>query len=196
MSQFFQGNKQVYFETVCCKAGKACNLNYHTKRVYYTIQKYLDLETAIIPPTDKLLRCKIIYNKKAIENISYYPYTKRKIQRLKIVQDDTIEYNYKYLDRTLLDNLFEKKDDCDEIIIVKNGLVADTSIANISIYKNKQWLTPKTPLLQGTLRARLLDEQKIIEKDITLDDLLRAKKLALSNAMIGFDILQDYEIVL
>lgn len=185
-----------FFETIYCKDGKAFNLEYHTKRVYNTIQKDLNLESAIIPPSDELLRCKVTYNERGMENISYYPYTKRKIQKLKIVQDDKIEYNYKYFDRTRLDKLFEKKDTCDEIIIVKNSLVTDTSIANISIYIKNQWFTPKSPLLKGTTRAKLLDEQKLIEKDITLDDLLRAKRLALSNAMIGFDILQDYEIVL
>lgn len=185
-----------FFETICCKDGKALHLEYHSKRVYNTIQKDFDLRHNISPPNKDLLRCKVIYNKNTIEGISYFPYEKKEIKKLKVVYNDTVEYNYKYLDRTSLNALYEQKETCDDIIIVKDGLITDTSIANISIFKEDNWLTPETPLLKGTTRARLLDEKKIQEKKITLDDLLSAEKLALSNAMIRFDILQNYEIVL
>lgn len=98
----------------------------------------------------------------------------------------------KYLDRENLDNLFEKKEDCDEIIIVKNEIVTDTSIANIAVFYEGQWLTSKECLLKGTTRTRLLEERKIIEKDISLDMLKNASQIALMNAMIGFDIIEHY----
>ena len=88
--------------------------------------------------------------------------------------------------------LFEKKDKADEIIIVKNGYITDTSIANIVIYDGTSWLTPKVPLLRGTARARLLEEKEIIEANITVKMLLKSQKLALLNAMIGMDIIEDY----
>lgn len=51
---------------------------------------------------------------------------------------------------------------------------------------NHNWLTPKHPLLLGTKRAYLLDKDIIKEADITVDDLMKAKKIRLFNAMIEF----------
>ncbi len=185
-----------FFETIYCKDGKAFYLEYHTKRVWNTIGKDLQLNENITPPNNGLFRCKVIYNRTHIEDVSYFLYKKREIKKLKIIQCDSIEYTYKYLDRKHIDTLFSQKKECDEILIIKNGLLTDTSIANISIFKDNRWLTPKTPLLKGTTRERLLEEQKIQEADLSVKDLLHCKKIALSNAMIGFDILQNYKIVL
>lgn len=185
-----------FFETICCKDRKAFYLEYHTKRVWNTIGKDLQLDENITPPKNGLFRCKVIYNKTNIEDITFSPYKKREIKKLKIIHCDSIEYTYKYLDRSHIDTLFSQKEDCDEILIIKNGLITDTSIANISIFQNNRWLTPKTPLLKGTTRERLLKEKKIQEADLRLTDLLHCKKIALSNAMIGFDILTYYKIVL
>ena len=37
----------------------------------------------------------------------------------------------------------------DEILITRNGLLTDTSIANIALFNGKEWHTPKHPLLKG-----------------------------------------------
>ena len=90
--------------------------------------------------------------------------------------------------------LYEKRDDCDEVIIIKNEIVTDTTIANIAIFYENSWITSKNCLLGGTTRARLLEEKKLFEKDITLDMLKNASKVALMNAMIGFDEIKDFKI--
>ena len=91
-----------------------------------------------------------------------------------------------------MDNLFSKKDSADEIIIIKNGIVTDTTIANIAIFYENIWLTSKNCLLNGTTKNRLIEEKFLIEKDITPKMLKDAPKIALMNAMIGFDIKEDY----
>ena len=73
-----------------------------------------------------------------------------------------------------------------EAIFVKDDLITDSSIANIACLIDNQWLTPKTPLLQGTCRQRLLDEKKLILADISVEDFNKAKKLAFFNALTGF----------
>ena len=103
-----------------------------------------------------------------------------------IVKDNDIDYSFKSTDRTCLNRLATQKGDCDEIIIIKNGLVTDTSFTNIAIYKHGMWLTPKHPLLLGTKRAALLEKGIIQEADITVDDLMKAEKVSLFNAMIDF----------
>jgi len=181
-----------YFETIKCEDYEVYNLSYHNKRVSNTISMNLNLQEYIYAPSNKLLRCKLIYDDSGILEVNYFPYKKREIKSFKLVFDDNIEYSKKYLDRSSLDKLSEKKGECDEIIIIKNGFVSDTSIANIAIFDGDIWITPKKPLLNGSTRDRMLNEQLMIEKDITVEMLQNSKKLALMNAMIDFDEIKDY----
>lgn len=184
--------KIKYFETIKCEDFEVFNLEYHNKRVANTIGLNINLQEYIYPISHELLRCKVIYDKNGIIDVTYFPYKKREITSFKIVNCDEIDYSKKYLDREKLDNLFDKKDDCDEIIIIKEGIVTDTSIANIAIFYQGNWITSKQCLLKGTVRNRLLEEKRLIEKDINLPMLQSASKIALMNAMIDFDILEGY----
>jgi 4-amino-4-deoxychorismate lyase len=71
-------------------------------------------------------------------------------------------------------------------LIVKNNLLCDTTIANIALLIDNQWLTPSTPLLEGTTRARLLDEGFLSAACLTSKDIQKADKIAIMNAMVGF----------
>lgn len=186
----------MYFETIKCDDYEVFNLDYHEKRIAKSIALNLNLQEYIYPPSNELFRCKVIYTQDGIEDVQYFKYKKRDIKSFKIIVDDDIDYSKKSLDRECIDNLFEKKEQADEIIIVKNGVVTDTSIANIAIFDGTNWITSKSPLLEGTTRARLLEEKIIFEKDITLEMLQKAKKLALMNAMIDFDVIEDYSLFL
>jgi len=185
-----------YFETIKCDDYEVFNLEYHNKRIANTIGLNLNLQEYVYAPSNDLLRCKVIYTKEGIEDVQYFKYQKREIKTFKIVNGDECDYSKKYLDRTCIDELFKQKEDADEIMIIKNGLLTDTSIANIAIFDGSSWITSKNPLLHGTTRARLLEDKTIFEKDITLDMLKEAKKIALMNAMIDFDIIEDYSLFL
>ena len=182
----------MFFETIKCDDFEIFNLEYHQKRVAKTIGKNFDLQEYINPPTNELLRCKIVYNKDEILSVDYFPYQKRDIKSFKIVVDNGLDYSKKYINRDKIDELFLKKDSCDEIIILKNGVVTDTSIANIAIYYENSWITSKNCLLRGTTRDRLINDRLLIEKDISVQMLKETTKIALMNAMIGFDIKEDY----
>jgi len=177
-----------YFETIKCKNGKAYNLKYHNQRIFNTIGKVFDLEAIISPPNLNLYRCKIIYTKDSIEDINYYLYKKKEIKSFKFVYDNSISYKYKYLNRDCFNSFLDPN--YDEIIIVKNGLITDTSIANIAILVNNSWLTPKKPLLYGTTRERYIKKGILKEADITVDMFKKAKQIATLNAMVGFNILK------
>ncbi|MCG3671229.1 aminotransferase class IV family protein [Aliarcobacter butzleri] len=183
-----------YFETIKCEDFEVFNLDYHQKRVANTIGLNINLQEYINPISEELLRCKLIYDENGVVDVLYFPYKKREIQSFKIIFDNEIEYSKKYLNRTKLDELYEKRDDCDEVIIIKNEIVTDTTIANIAIFYENSWITSKNCLLGGTTRARLLEEKKLLEKDITLDMLKNASKVALMNAMIGFDKIKSFKI--
>jgi len=184
-----------YFETIRCDDFEVFNLQYHNKRISKTIGLNINLQEYIYPPTDHLLKCKVIYSSNGIEKILYDKYTPREIQTLKIIEADSYEYKYKYLNRDTLNSLYEKKGIADEIIIIKNGYITDTSIANIAILKDNRWITPSKPLLEGTMRDKLLENELIYEGQLTVKDLKQSKKLALMNAMIGFKELTSFNII-
>lgn len=181
-----------YFETIKCEDYEIFNLSYHEKRVANTIGLNINLQEYIYPPSNELLRCKLIYDVSGVLDVEFSPYKKREINTFKIVKCDEIEYSKKYLNREFLDELFSKKESCDDIIIIKNGLITDTTIANIALFIDDIWYTPKTPLLYGTTRNRYLSLNFLKERDLTFDDLLNCKKIALMNAMIDFDIKENY----
>ena len=184
-----------FFETIKCEDFEVFNLHYHNQRVAKTIGLNIDLQEYIYPPTDHLYRVKVIYSQSGIEKIDYFKYTPKVVKILKLMEDDNISYNFKYLNRDVIDALYLKKGVADEILIVKNGLLTDTSIANIAIYKENNWLTPKQPLLEGTTRARLLEQGVLKEVDLTVDDLKSATKIALLNAMIDFKEIEEFTIL-
>ena len=179
-----------FLETIKILDGKPLHLEYHQERlnaVLKTSSRY-KLDTLIKPPSNTLYRCRIVYDINEI-NIEYLEYNKRKVKSLKLLHNEAIVYDKKYLNRELLNSLFSQREECDDILIIKNGLVTDTSIANIAFFDGEKWFTPKQALLQGTCRARYLAKGKLIEKDIKVEDIRRYKKIALMNAMIDFDII-------
>ncbi len=184
----------IFLETIKILDGKIFNLSYHQAR-YEGVLKYFGLGTAqdlsdfITPPQNGLYRCRLIYDTNGFIETTYHHYQKREINSLKILYDDTIEYAIKYANREKLDALFAQREEGDDVLIVKNGLVTDTTIANIAFFDGKRWITPALPLLRGTTRQRLLDEGKIFEEEIRIQDIERFKQVALMNAMIDFAII-------
>ena len=182
-------------ETIRCENGQASHLIYHQQRVDTTLKQlgstaHYDLASFIKVPDNNLYRCRIVYDEVSI-HIEYIPYQTRVIRTLQAIKADTLDYAFKYADRSEINKLFEHKDDADDILIVQNGLITDTSIANIAFFDGNRWLTPAHPLLKGTTRARLLDEKKIFESELHVDDLKKFTGFALMNAMIGFQKIEN-----
>ena len=182
-------NQNTFFETIKCQDEEVFHLDYHKKRIARTIGLNINLEEYIYPPSSELLKCKVIYNKNEILEIIYTPYFQKNIKTLKFVYDDNIKYDKKSTNRDVIDNLYKQKENCDDILIVRNGFVTDTSIANIAVKIDDIWYTPKMPLLQGTTVQRLIDNDILKYKDITVKEYEKADKIALLNAMIGFYII-------
>jgi len=188
-------NETIFFETIKCYDYEVFNLSYHKKRIANTIGRNFILEEYIYPNSSKLLKCKLLYTKDEIIDIQYEEYTPNNIFSFKLVFDNNINYQYKSSNRTDINNLLLQKDNADEIIIIKNNLLTDTSIANIAIYLDGIWITPKTPLLEGTTKNRYIDNNILIQKDISVDMLLKSNKIALLNVMVDFKILDNFDII-
>lgn len=187
-------------ETIRCENGELQNLSFHQARMdasvealFSTTNRIRLAETRV--PVDcraGLFKCRITYTK-AIESIEFLPHVFPKIRSLKVVTDDSINYSHKYLNRVDLHRLLGKKGDCDDILIVKDGLLTDTSISNILLFDGEVWFTPACPLLRGTQRERLLAEKKIVAAHVTVNDLPRFEKIRIINAMIRFEDQLDLE---
>ena len=188
----------LLLETIKIEDGIVHNLSYHqarcdkSRKELFGSTNQLNLSSMIEAPTTGLYRCRILYDK-IIHSIDYIPYIPKKIHTLKIINSN-IRYDYKYADREALNHLLQIQDGIDEIIIEKEGYLTDTTIANIAFYDGTQWFTPKDPLLQGTMRAKLLDEGYLHKKKIKREDLKAYRRVALINSMIGFKILNDFSI--
>ena len=76
-----------------------------------------------------------------------------------------------------------KRGECDDIVIVKNGYLADTSISNLVFFNGTDWITPEKPLLAGVTRERLLAEGRIRTGNIRVTDLDQYTGCKLINAM-------------
>lgn len=181
----------LLFETIKIQNKTLHNLEYHNERLNKSRKDllgctdFIDLREQISIPkhiNNDVFKCRVLYSRE-IEQIQFIPYTLRQIRTIKIVECDTIEYYYKFVDRKILSNLMDSVE-TDDILIIKNGMVTDTSFSNIIFFDGVKWVTPAQPLLRGTKREKLLKEKVISEQSITKNDIQRFEKAALINAMV------------
>lgn len=184
----------LLFETVKIFDGKPENLVLHDKRMNLSRQKLfgsdkdLHLSGFIIVPEEYkagIVRCRVIYGD-SIVSIEYSNYFPADIKTLKNVHAGSLKYDLKYLDRNELTSLINKEL-ADDILIVKEGCITDSSFSNIAFTDGRSWKTPDTPLLRGTMREKLLNEGIISTQRITVDDLNRFTHFRLFNSMLGFN---------
>ena len=180
----------MLLETIRCESGEGHHLPYHQARLDNALKTLgydtsYPLQTLISPPDNRIYRCRFLYDQNGYR-IEYHPYIPKKIASLRLVQGDDVEYSLKFADRDALNLLYEKRDGCDDILIVKNGLITDTTIANIALYIQGKWITPSTPILEGTTRARLIENGTLSTAYLTPSDCTKATKVAIMNAMLGF----------
>ncbi len=185
--------KKTFLETIRVIDGDVKHLQYHQKRyesVLHSlgVKKIRSLNEYIKPPEFGLYRCRIVYDAQDIW-VDFFEYQKREVKSLKIIFDDKIRYTQKSASREHLDNLFAQRSLCDDVLIVQDSFITDTTIANVAFLKDGMWYSPKKPLLCGTTRQRMLDDGIITLKDIRVDELSEYSGLALMNAMIDFDII-------
>lgn len=187
-------SKPRFIETIKVKDGSFCNLSLHSRRairtseIHFGVSLNFDIPTDIIPMDMRIgiVKCRVLYSD-TVESITFEPYRFRPINNLALVYDNNIDYTYKSEDRSRLQSLVSQKGNCDEILIVKNGYITDTSYSNIVLENSEGLFTPSTPLLAGIKRQLLIDAGTIIEKDIRVDDLHRYSRAYLINAMIDLD---------
>jgi len=198
-----------FLETVKLKDGKLLHWEWHRLRMEETLfhfYHYSPPESFFKPvlegiergdfPLNGEFRYRIAYNRSGIFQIETLPVPCRQFRKLGIVEVERINYRFKFLNRRRLEQIKNRFGGVDEIIIVLNRLVTDTTISNLAFWDGREWLTPSTYLLNGTTRRRLLEEKILREEVITLSDLPFFQKVTLLNALLPFPLPYSPELVL
>lgn len=166
-----------FIESIRIVNTKPVNISLHNERVSKTALHHYGTDLNL--PIDKILnendisvntlyKLRIVYSNK-LESYSIEPYLQKELRVLRAVTNDNIEYSFKYEDRAALDALYSKRGDCDDVLIIRRGIVTDTSYGNVLYSDGEKLYTPANPLLKGTKREQLLRDGKIIERDLPAD---------------------------
>jgi 4-amino-4-deoxychorismate lyase len=115
------------------------------------------------------------------------PYRKRVVGHLYAIQPETLpDYRFKFLDRAALTALQDMAGADGEVLILdEKGRLTDTSYTNILLFDGKRYMTPSSPLLEGTCRSRLLAEGVIVEDILYGKDIKHFREIHLINALLG-----------
>jgi 4-amino-4-deoxychorismate lyase len=185
----------LLIESVKLLDGKFHNLFYHEQRMRSSLEDLCGVEDSVNLeeflgafqfPKEGLYKCRIVYDD-VNKEVEFIPYVPKRLNTLKIVEDDDISYEYKYKDREEIDKLFLLRADCDDILIIKDDHVTDSSFSNIVFKRKNEWVTPWSALLRGTMRHFLLDREIIKEEAIRKEDIPSFESFKLVNAMLGFE---------
>ena len=192
-----------FIESLKLIDGELQNIELHQQRIDITskafgISKRLDLrDLVLINENNKLTqKCRIVYSNNSY-SVDISDYKPRKIESLKLVFDNDIDYSFKFEDRKRLEQLYNQRGECSDIsgefsviraecsdiLIVKNGLITDTSYSNVVLFDGKDYFTPSSYLLNGTMRQYLLRKGAIKEKLIGVKDLKQYTNLFIINAL-------------
>jgi len=183
-----------FIESIKLQDGKFYRIALHQARVdkvfadFYPAVKPINLVELLIKsdfPETGIHKCRIVFDSE-VQSLEYLPYVRREIKSLKLVETDMETLPYKIEDRTKLDIAFAKREACDDVLMIRNDLLTDTSYSNIALFDGENWITPKSPLLFGVNRAQLVAENKLIQKDIKVSELFNFQRISLFNAMIEF----------
>jgi 4-amino-4-deoxychorismate lyase len=128
-------------ETIQVKNGRLRHLPYHQRRFNAARRTLWGL-----PETDLAARinvperlgpgphkCRVVYGPE-VKSVAFEPYVPRAIRSLRLVEGGRIDYCFKYADRRALQALFDQRAGCDDILIVQEGKLTDTSYSNIALY--------------------------------------------------------------
>ena len=183
-----------FIESIQLKDGQLLNLSLHEQRMQRTIESHFgqqaqidlsEVKAEVINYPERTYKCRLVYTTK-LEDFAFKSYQIRAINSLQVVESQ-LDYTLKYEDRGELNQLFAQRGECDDIIIVKDGLVTDGSYTNLAFYNGENWWTPAQPLFSGIQRQVLLAQGIIQEKTILSTAIPTFRKVKLFNAMMDWE---------
>jgi 4-amino-4-deoxychorismate lyase len=158
-----------------------------TRKTFYPASPEIELPSLIHIPENlienQVYKYRILYDT-VIRYFSYEPYKPYCPKRLILKQvQENYNYSFKYADRSVIQEIKNEVTADEDIILIKNGFVTDSSSANLVFSDGKKMYTPSNPLLKGTKRALYLEQGIIAEAEIKVSDISKFKVVHLINAM-------------
>ena len=191
-----------FFESIRVKDGIAEQLGFHQLRVNKTLKAFdvsqhsIVLATIVqelVLPAEGLFKLKISYDLNGNHHSVFTLYQYKQIQNFALVDIQDQTYDYKFSNRDWINEALIQSGQ-DEIIMHDGGLIKDCSYTNIVFFDGVNWFTPAAPLLEGTQRAKLINEGVIQPKALYVQDIPGFKKFKCINAMLNWDTAIEYEI--
>ncbi len=183
-----------FIESIKLLDGKFFRVELHQERInqifdaFFPDKKKISL-TELIKyqafPKKGFFKTRVVFNEE-VKILEFVPYKIPNIKTLKVVETDIETAFYKSANRDKINRVFAKKEDCDDVLFVKNGFFTDTSYCNVALFDGENWFTPKTPLIYGTQRKNLINNKQILEKEIHISKIYNYQSICLFNAMIEF----------
>jgi len=93
---------------------------------------------------------------------------------------------HKTTNRRIYDDARNARPDCDDVILWnEKGEITETCVGNIIVFHNGKFITPPVScgLLPGTFRTRLIDDGKIAEAVLTVEDLKKSNNIFVINSV-------------
>ena len=190
-----------FIESIKVEDRKIFLLDHHQKRVDATFAHFgkegsinlSEIFRNLDHDEDGLYKLRISYDLNKNFRTQLIPYAISEINNFQLVVNNVYDYSFKFEDRKELEKMLQQARS-GEIIIVKNNHITDTSFSNILFKKGKDGFTPSTYLLNGVQRQHLLQEKKIKEAEITMQNVSEYSHFQLINAMNDFDDMFIYPI--
>lgn len=183
----------MFLETICILNGEVQNIEAHKKRMHETAA-YFRFIAPKLPEFETLLtdglreakvKCRVCYHNDII-SIEFERYFARSIKSLKLINMFP-DYSFKFSNRKAMNDLLKYRNGCDEILMVRDGLITDTSYSNVVFRKDNKFFTPNFPLLNGTKRQKLLENKVIKEAEISVDTIKQYERVWLINALLDIE---------
>ena len=190
-----------FIESIKIEDQEVFLLELHQKRVnatfaHFGMENSIDLAKIIKDlkiDEDGFFKLRIVYDLNRNYKTQLIPYAVAEIESFQLVENNTYDYAFKFEDRKEFERM-KTKAKTEEIIIVKNNCITDTSYTNLLFLKDENWYTPSTYLLNGVMRQHLLATKKIKETEITLQNIKEFTHFQLINSMNDFDDMFIYPI--
>lgn len=189
-----------FIESIQCLNGKIQLLDYHQQRVERTFSHFnltpkinlISLINHLELPPNGCFKIRIVYNLEGQYNIEIQPYKRTYHQSFELIEAD-IDYRFKYENREVFQQL-KRQSSAEEIIITQKSYITDTSYSNLIFFKENEWFTPKSFLLNGVQRQHLVHQHQIKIVDIHQKDLKDYTHFKLINAMNDLETSYTYPI--
>lgn len=182
----------MFVESVRISRGRMMLAAFHERRMFDTcMETYGNFN---LPPLSALeipdwcrseeVKMRIVYGKE-LREVSFMKYERRAVKSLKVVEaGHDVDYHLKYADRSCLERLYALRGECDDILIVRNGKICDTSYTNVILTDGSRMIVPSTFLLPGVMRSWLISEGLAGVDDLDISSILPDNRWGFTHIMM------------